>query len=52
LNDNIPVPDTAETNRSQPAHPNGISPQGALLATDPIDAHELTLVPRKSECKP
>jgi hypothetical protein len=50
LNDNFPVPDAAETNRSQPAYPNGTPPQDALPATDPIDAHKLRLVPRKSEC--
>ena len=48
LNDNLPVPNAAETNRSQPAHPDGTTPQDALRATDPIDAHRLSLVPRKS----
>jgi hypothetical protein len=48
LNDNLPVPNAAETNRSQPAHPDGTTPQDALRATDPIDAHRLSLVPRRS----
>jgi hypothetical protein len=52
LNDNLPVADAAETNRSHPAHPNGTLPQDALPATNPIDAHKLRLVPRKSVRKP
>jgi len=48
LNDNLPVSDAAEIDRSQAAHPDGTSQQDALPAADPIDAHKLRLVPRKS----
>jgi hypothetical protein len=48
LNDNLPVPDAAEINRGQPAHPDGTTPHDALQATDPIGAPKLRLVPRKS----